>query len=114
MRRVTEDDSIQHLAIALRGPRENTFRAIQEMAQGLADGMGEYVKRKYPVIVILEMDCGKVLGQCLELILGSKTEIVCIDQIKVDEGNYVDINKPIMGGRVVPVVVKTLVFENEK
>jgi ethanolamine utilization protein EutA len=48
----------------------------------------------------------------LGVLLGEDGEIVCIDQIRVDEGDYIDIGKPLMGGRVVPVVVKTLVFES--
>ena len=45
------------------------------------------------------------------MVYNHNIELVCVDQIDVDEGDYIDIGSPIMGGRVVPVVVKTLVFE---
>nr|WP_277995530.1 ethanolamine ammonia-lyase reactivating factor EutA [Desulfitibacter alkalitolerans] len=106
-----QDRTEQNLAISLKEPYDMSFNSINELAHGIARGMEDYLTLQKPIIVVIEADCGKVLGQCLSIILKGSHELVCIDQIQVDEGDYIDIGKPVMGGRVVPVVVKTLVFE---
>lgn len=110
--RLDLDESIQYLALALKGPITPAFKDIQELAKGVALGMAKYLDSKQPLILVLEDDCGKVLGQCLEVSLGKKVEIVCIDQVRVEVGDYIDIGKPLIGGSVVPVMVKTLVFNS--
>lgn len=60
------------------------------------------------VLVILEADYAKVLGQSLLVRKGSR-QVICIDQIFVRTGDYIDIGNPLEMG-VVPVVVKTLAF----
>ena len=114
VQRVINDGSSETVAIAMEGPRIITFKAVQDLAEGIAMGMAELLSRDKPLIVVLFKDCAKVLGQTLQLKLGGAADIVCIDQVEVGEGDYIDIGKPIMGGRVVPVVVKTLVFENAR
>jgi len=109
---IISDGSAQHVAFAMDGPAEVSFAAVQELALGIARGAADFISQDKPLIVVVKKDCAKILGQCLKIILGEKGEIVCIDQVIVGEGDYIDIGKPIMGGRVVPVVVKTLVFEN--
>lgn len=107
---VVSDGSTQQVALAMNGPEVVSFAAIQTLADGLIKGMTNYIGEGKPLIVVLQKDCAKVLGQTLQIRMGPKAEVICIDQVYVDEGDYIDLGKPLMGGRVVPVVVKTLVF----
>ena len=63
-----------------------------------------------PLIVVVENDMAKVLGQTMYHLLEWKKEVICLDGVHLAEGEYIDIGKPIAGGCVLPVVVKTLVF----
>jgi ethanolamine utilization protein EutA len=63
-----------------------------------------------PIIVIVEQDFAKALGQSINNLLNGSKGVICLDRIKVDNGDYVDIGKPI--SKVVPVVIKTLIFES--
>jgi ethanolamine utilization protein EutA len=60
-----------------------------------------------PLIVIVEQDFAKALGQTIKQMVHGNP-VICIDKIKAANGNYVDIGNSIAG--VVPVVIKTLVF----
>lgn len=87
------------------------FKKIQANAAAIAAVARDYVKSGQPLILILEEDCAKVLGQTLAAILGEQKGIICLDQLSVNDGDYIDIGEPIMDGTVVPVIIKTLVFE---
>ena len=107
------EDDLENLAIALQGNQYFTFAEIQEIAKGIIAGAEKLIRAKLPVIVVLEQDSGKALGQTLKY-LKPEADVICIDQIRVDEGDYIDIGKTIAGGSVVPVVIKTLVFETKQ
>lgn len=108
--RLTGEGSAHHPALALKGPRTPAYKDVQTLAKGIVMGMGDSISQQYPLVVLLEDDCGKVLGQCLQIMLGEGAGVVCVDQVAASVGDYVDIGRPLLGGRVVPVVVKTLFF----
>jgi ethanolamine utilization protein EutA len=62
-----------------------------------------------PAILVLEQDYAQVLGQSVHA-LRPDLPLIVVDQIGLDEGDYIDIGQPMLGGRVVPVSVKTLIF----
>ena len=108
----TETDN-HIIALAMEGPPTPTFLAIQILAQGIISGMGEYLTRNNTLILIVEKDCGKILGQSISTLYTKPLELICIDQLSVGNSDYIDIGKPLMGGRVVPVIIKTLIFETK-
>ncbi|WP_070000595.1 ethanolamine ammonia-lyase reactivating factor EutA [Cellulosilyticum sp. I15G10I2] len=101
----------EHLAaLAIKGIHNITFDEVQQYADKITQAMEGIIDSKQPLIIIIEQDMAKVLGQALQVRLGKEKDIVCIDAIDVSGGDYIDIGMPVMNGRVLPVVVKTLIF----
>jgi len=86
------------------------FRDIQLMAKELLEARLLKPNPEQPLIIVLQSDHAKVLGQTLQAQDG-KQSILCVDQIDVEHGDYMDIGQ-IMQSGVVPVVIKTLTFHS--
>ena len=79
------------------------YGQIKAMAATLAEGFGER-----PVLVCLQSDFAKALGQCLRLLLPEDRPILCMDGLVLGADSYLDVGYPV--GPAIPVVIKTLIF----
>lgn len=104
------DGVLQKVAIAFEGQRAPSFTLVSDYAKGILAGLQEVLERDLPIIILVEQDMAKVLGQSMYYQLGYKKDVICLDSIHVENGDYIDIGKPVAEGTVLPVVVKTLVF----
>ena len=88
--------------VAMVGMASPTYREIAALADALVQQTpGE-------LLLCLEQDMAKALGQALALRLPKDARILCIDRVKAEAGSYLDIGAPVE--HALPVVVKTLVL----
>ena len=78
------------------------YRQVKALAGQLAAAFGS---RR--ILLAVEADMAKALGQALAL--ETDTPILCIDRVRLQEGDYLDVGAPV--GPALPVVVKTLVMK---
>ena len=99
--RCAQKDS-QTMVLALPGLVSPTYTQVSELADRLlAAGKGQ-------LLICLEADMAKALGQTLELKAPGKS-VLCIDSIQTGQESFLDIGKPV--GCAFPVVVKTLILQ---
>ena len=102
----------EQLAIAFTGEKRTSFADIQALAAAIIESTKEVISSRYPLVVVVENDIGKVLGNALNVLLKREKDVICIDGIRTLSGDYIDIGEPIAGGQVLPVVIKTLIFNS--
>lgn len=86
------------------------FRDIQALASTILESMKVKPNGEQPLVIVLESDHAKVLGQTIK-VMNPMQNVICIDQIRVENGDYIDIGH-LLQTNVVPVVIKTLTFHN--
>lgn len=94
----------------LKGKKKASYPELCRMAQSIAEAAEEVLPPGEPLLVITENDMAKSLGQTILRGVKGRREVACIDRVRLEQGDYVDIGKPLMDGLAVPVVVKTLIF----
>lgn len=84
------------------------FAAIRSLARDLIILQSDFCED--PLVVLTKDDVGKVLGQTVRFYKPERFNLICLDEIEVQDGDYIDIGYPLPWQEAVPVVIKTLVF----
>ena len=90
--------------LALAGEKSLGYEQVVKMAEELIASFGSR-----PVLLAIQEDMAKALGQQLALRLGQEAQILCIDRVRLKTGDYLDVGAPV--GPALPVVVKTLILK---
>lgn len=100
----------EQAVLGLRGLARPTYGELRLAAESMAGALDSWLDFAAAAFVAVERDMGKALGVCLEKALGGRRPVVCIDGVRLADGEYLDLGNPVMNGTAIPVVVKTLVF----
>ena len=92
------------VVLAMPGYSQATYAQVQVLADKILQGT-----EGKAILVCLEADMAKALGQQLCLKTGGSTPCLCIDRVRLAPESYLDVGSPI--GPALPVVIKTLVLE---
>ncbi|MBI4631013.1 MAG: ethanolamine ammonia-lyase reactivating factor EutA [Chloroflexi bacterium] len=97
-----------NFAIALELGEALNYTSLLQLATGLSE-FAKTLPPARPLVAIIERDYAQALGQTVKAMTPDRSLLV-IDQVGLQEGDYIDVGLPMMDGRVVPLSVKTLIF----
>src|SRR5581483_4520247 len=107
------------LALADRPPEELTALSFGQphvhgygSARKLASTLGSVLARLQlaaGVILVFEHNVARTIGEALAHD-GAPTPFLCVDELDVNDLDYLDVGEPVPGEAYLPVIVKTLVF----
>ena len=98
------------LILAFNKSVRPSYENLREFVLGVVNALPNTVKNQAPIFMCFDADIGNSVGNVMKRETGIKNELLSIDEIKLREGDFIDIGEPIIEDVVVPVVVKTLVF----
>lgn len=100
----------EHFILAMPGKRNPGYMEMKRAATSIRQIMDRVQPPGEPILLVIESDIAKAMGQMIRQQPDLKRQVVAIDSIHVEDGEYVDMGRPMMNGMVIPVVVKTLIF----
>ncbi|MHA1464962.1 MAG: ethanolamine ammonia-lyase reactivating factor EutA [Candidatus Heimdallarchaeaceae archaeon] len=105
---VKEGDEI--VALSFRGAIGGSYAGLTTFAKGVVSALPNTIRKENPIIMVFDRDIGNSVGNVMKRETSAKKNIISVDEIVIQEGDFIDIDQPKAGGQVVPVVVKSLVF----
>ncbi len=103
-----EDD----LILAFQDAVRPSYERLTEFSKGVVQALPKTVDSGRPIMMCFDTDVGNSVGNVMKRETGIRNEILSIDEVPLREGDFIDIGEPIIEGVVVPIVVKTLVFQS--
>lgn len=98
------------IAIELPDIDLDTYEAILDCAKTVSEIVNEMTTIE-PVVLILKSDAAMALGLQLKRLDSNKNYVV-LDGVDTEEGDFIEIGKPVDNGLTLPVTIKTLIFSN--
>lgn len=111
LKRLDLTEGVDPLILAFNDAVRPSYENLKKFAQGVVAAIPRTIKEKKPILMCFDTDIGNSVGNVMKRETGIENEILSIDEIPLQEGDFVDIGEPIIEDIVVPVVVKTLVFD---
>jgi ethanolamine utilization protein EutA len=98
------------VALAFRWEGEPLHARLYRLAEGICKAMPKALKVGQPLILMMDGDVARTLGEILRRELDVESAIVSVDGLQLKEFDYVDIGAVIRPTNVVPLIIKSLLF----
>jgi ethanolamine utilization protein EutA len=97
--------------------KDSLFRSynwLQEFVTSIESALPNSVAGKKMIILLFESDIGKMVGLMVRRETSIQHNLICLDELFLQEGDWIDIGAPLRSDQAFPVTVKSLVFNEEK
>lgn len=100
----------QQVALAFEWDGLPRYAQLRKIAEGVLAASPRSLADGAPLMLVFTGDFAKVVGDTIKKDLGVPNPVISIDNLHLQEFDYIDVGEMIYPARVVPVVVKSLLF----
>ncbi len=98
------------VALYFKDPVKVYYPDLELFAKSIEAALTNSIDNKIPIILIFEKDIACSVGNVIRRETDLKTNLLSLDELVLNEGDWIDIGEPLVNGQVFPVTVKSLVF----
>ena len=98
------------VALYFKDPVRASYPKLELFAKSIEAALPISIENNIPIILIFEKDIACGVGNVIRRETGLKTNLLSLDELLLEEGDWIDIGEPLVAGQVFPVTVKSLVF----
>ncbi|MBN1847213.1 MAG: ethanolamine ammonia-lyase reactivating factor EutA [Deltaproteobacteria bacterium] len=98
------------VALFFKDPVKVNYPALELFAKSIETALPNSIAHQKPVILIFEKDIACSVGNVIRRETRLNTNLLSLDELSLDDGDWIDIGEPLVKGQVFPVTVKSLVF----
>lgn len=98
------------IAVAFSWAGEPEYERIRAVAKGIVAAVDNQHGRQEPLLLMIDGDIGKTIGNILARELGLSGNLLSVDGVHLQELDFVDVGEVIEPPGVVPIVIKSLLF----
>ncbi|MHA1973339.1 MAG: ethanolamine ammonia-lyase reactivating factor EutA [Candidatus Hodarchaeales archaeon] len=106
---IQEGDEI--VALYMKDPIYRNEYYLEEFTTALSMALPNTVKNKQLIVFVFQQDIGGSVGLKLKRDTELQTNFMCIDELSLKEGDWIDIGAPLYSGKVIPITAKSLIFD---
>jgi ethanolamine utilization protein EutA len=101
-------------ALYFGDPLYRSYSWLQEFVKAIEAALPTAVATKKMVILLFAGDMGKMVGLMTRRETLIQHNLICLDELLLESGDWIDIGAPLSSGQVFPITVKSIVFNANK
>jgi len=101
------------VALYFKDPVRASYPKLELFAKSIEAALTNSIKNNMPIILIFEKDIACSVGNVIRRETALKTNLLSLDELILEEGDWIDIGEPLVAGQVFPVTVKSLIFNRD-
>jgi len=107
-------DSVEStIALAFAWEGEPLHQRLFALATGIREGLGASIDAGNTLILVMEGDIAKIMGNLLKKELDVGGDIISLDGVQLREFDYIDIGELVQPANVAPLIIKSLLFTTD-
>lgn len=97
-------------ALYFKDPVRASYDKLKLFAMSIESSLINSIKNRIPIILIFERDIANSVGNIIRRETSIKDNLLTLDELTLQDGDWIDVGSPLINGQVFPVTVKSLVF----